>query len=787
MLSRFSLTTSMLILTISVGIILWAASDQYQTEQLSSIFQENLNARFKEEAKEHRIRFYGHINSFNPAVRIYASNVSALDYVTSEQWKKNTDTELVLHESVPPWLPKLSIMRSYIWPHYALLLDKHGTAKELYHYKNPMPPQSLLHISAHKVELSIGQSYITMYDGQPYVLSSEHINADKDGPVMVIASPIDEELLKHSLNGESDSSMVALLKDSETSIMVSSNNALIPKNAELRHMQQKFLLTGADHFDTGSSDLLIKFVSFMPTDEVTEQTNAVLKADRQITTVTALLFISVFGVVMYWITSRIQKLTQRVVKFSEDMDIIQPLSVKADQIDELESRFELLASAIRRETLALEHQALHDPLTDMPNRKMFNDQLQRELLDNTHVDHHFIILLIDLDRFKEINDTLGHHIGDFVLQIAGERLQTTLRSNDLVARLGGDEFGILLSDIPISNATVIVEKVIDTFNKPFLVEGHHLEIGLSIGIAEFPTHGNDVNILLQRADIAMYNAKQKRIDYSIYEPSEDNHTVSRLALMGELRQSMVDGSLSVYYQPKVSLMTGEICGAEALLRWNHAERGFIPPDEFIPLAEQTGLIQPLTYWVMEKAAQQCAAWRDNGHILSVSINVSVNCIHDMMLPEKTNEIISKHKLSASQFVIELTENVFMKDPVVCKKVLNKIDAMDIEISIDDFGTGYSSLSYLKQLPIKEIKIDRSFVIEMLNDDNDAVIVQTTIDLAHNLGMRVIAEGVENQEIEKRLQAMGCDAAQGYYYGRPVNSDKFIELIEKSIVRPRLVK
>lgn len=777
----------MLILTISVGIILWAASDQYQTGQLSEIFQENLTTRIKEEAKEHRIRFYSYINSFNPAVRIYANNITAINYLHSERWINNNNPELVLHEQVPTWLPKLSIMRSYIWPHYAMLLDKNGKTKELYHYQNPLPPEALLHISPHKVDLSIGQSYITMYDGQPFVLSSEYINGNEEGPIIVIASPIDEELLKHSLAGESDDSMVALLKDGESTILVSSNNELIPKNAELSTMEERFLLTSADHFDTGSSDLLIKFVSFMPTDEITQQTYAVLKADRQITAVTAILFISAFGLVMFWITSRIQKLTHRIVKFSEDMDIIQPALVKADQIDELESRFELLASAVRSETLALEHQTLHDPLTDMPNRKMFNDQLQRELLDNTNINHHFIVLLIDLDRFKEINDTLGHHIGDIVLQIAGNRLQNTLRDNDLVARLGGDEFGILLSDIPLAKATIIVKKILDSFNKPFVVESHNLDIGLSIGIAEFPTHGSDVNILLQRADVAMYNAKRNRIGYSIYEPSEDNHTVSRLALMGELRQAMDDGSLSVYYQPKVSLMTGEICGAEALIRWKHAERGFIPPDEFIPLAEQTGLIEPLTYWVMEKAAQQCSAWKDNGHILSVSVNVSVNCIHDILLPEKTNNIISKFNLSASQFVIELTENVFMKDLVICKKVLNKIDDMGIEISIDDFGTGYSSLSYLKQLPIKEIKIDRSFVMEMLDDENDAVIVQTTTDLAHNLGMRVIAEGVENMETENRLQAMGCDAAQGYHYGKPMSADEFIKLIEHAIIRPRLVQ
>lgn len=775
----------MLILTTTVGVLLWAASDRYQSYQLSTIFQKNLSVRFKDEAKEHRVRFYRYLNSYDPAVRIYAKNISAATYLKSEQWINNDSDELILHENVPSWLPKISIMRSYVWPRYAMLIDKSGNTKEIYHYKNPIPPDDLINITPHTFELSMGQSYITMCGDQAYVLSSSYIDGE-EGASILIASPIDEELMKKSLSGLSESSMVALLKDEESTILVSSNNELIPVNAELSTMKERYLLTGADHFDTGSSDLLIRFVSFKPIDEATQQTDAVIMAERKITAVTAFVFITAFGLVMFWITSRIQKLTNRVVRFSENMEFSQPELSKADQIDELESRFELLASAMHRETLALEYQALHDPLTGMPNRKMFNDQLQRELLNNTHLDHHFIVLLIDLDRFKEINDTLGHHIGDIVLQIAGDRLHETLRANDIVARLGGDEFGILLSDISITNAEVIVEKILETFNKPFVVETHNLEIGLSIGIAEFPTHGNDVNILLQRADIAMYNAKQNRTDFSVYEPSEDHHTVSRLALMGELRQSMENDTLSVFYQPKVNLITGEICGAEALLRWQHAERGFIPPDEFIPLAEQTGLIQQLTYWVMKKAAKQCAIWKDNGHILSVSINLSVNCIHDILLPEKTKNILAMFNLSPSQFVIELTENVFMKDPVTCKKVLTKIDEMGIEISIDDFGTGYSSLSYLKQLPIKEIKIDRSFVIEMLNDENDEVIVQTTTDLAHNLGMRVVAEGVESFEIEQRLQAMGCDIAQGYHYGHPMDSGEFFKLLEKNLTRPKLI-
>lgn len=781
--SRFSLTTSMLIVTLIVGVILWAASDLYQSHQLRSIFHQNLETRFKNQATEDRVRFNRYINSYDPAVRVYANSIRAINYIKSDQWKKNIADKLVLHEQVPAWLPKISIMRSYVWPRYAMLLDRHGKLRELYHYLNPIPPEGLLNISRHSLELGIGQSFIISIDGQPYVMSAAHINHNDDGPILLITSPIDSELLKKSLGGDADKSIIALLKGGEQSthvnsnekILVSSNEKLVPKNTKLGEIESRYYVTGADHFETGSSDVLLKFISFISTDEVNHQTEAIISADRKVTALSAIVFIIAFALVVFRITSRIQKLTSRVVGFSEDMEIAQPKLEHANQIDELENRFELLASAIRKETEALEHQALHDTLTELPNRKMFNDMLQRQLEDNADIDHHFIILLIDLDRFKEINDTLGHHIGDEVLKIAAQRLQHVHRNNDLVARLGGDEFGILLPDTSIARATLLVDKILEIFSQPLVVEGHNLEMGLSIGIAEFPTHGYDANILLQRADVAMYNAKHKRTGYAIYESVEDRHTVGRLALMSELRQAMSQEALSVYYQPKIDLKTGKICGAEALLRWEHAQRGFIAPSEFIPLAEQTGLIQQLTYWVLEQAAIQCALWRDRGSLLAVSVNVSVNCIHDILLPEKLQEIITRYGLKPSQFIIELTENVFMKDPVNSLKVLNKIDRMGVEISIDDFGTGYSSLSYLKQLPVKEIKIDRSFVMDMLIEENNAVIVRTTADLARNLGMRVIAEGVESREVEEALRLI-CDAAQGFYYSPPVTAEEFLALL-----------
>ena len=767
----------MLLLTTSVGFTVWITSYTYQDQKLSSIFQEKLSQSFSKDAKEHRTRFYRYLKSFNPAVQAYASNINAHNYVQSKQWTDDNNPKLTLHEKVPTWLPKLSIMRSYLWPHYAMLFDKTGKLRELYHYKNPIPPKDLLNINLYELELSREQSHITMYGNQPYVISAEYIGEIENSPIMLIASPIDEELLKISQGPEESDTIIALLKDEETTILVSSNNDLVPINTELKQMEKNYLIISEDHFDTGSSDLLIQLVSLISTQEVDEQTRILLQENRRIALLTALAYIISFALVMYWITSRIQKLTNHVVKFSENMQIMQPDINKKNQFDELESRFELLMTAIQSETMALEHQALHDPLTDMPNRKLFNSQLQRLISSSSNTNQNFVLIVSDLDRFKEINDTLGHHIGDVALQKVSERLHDTLRSNDMVARLGGDEFGILLSNTSIEQAEIILKKVLKAFELPFEIEGHHLDITLSMGIVEYPLHGDDVNILLQRADVAMYNAKNNHSGFSVYESSEDSHAVSRLALAAELRQAINDNTLQLFYQPKIDLKSGNIYGVEALLRWEHPERGFISPEDFIPLAEHTGLIQPITCFVLDQSSKQCAIWNQLGHKLLISVNVSMSCIHDARLPAKLNEIILKNKLSREQITLELTENIFIKDPVRSKKILNNIHQMGIGISIDDFGTGYSSLAYLKQLPVDEIKIDRSFVMEMLEDENDEVIVRTTIDLAHNLGITVVAEGVESLEAAQRLKELNCDAAQGYHLGRPMEVEDFIKFIE----------
>lgn len=770
----------MLLLTMSAGVVVWGVSQAYQNYQLSNIFQEILSERFNNEAREHRLRFYHHIKRYHPAVKIYANTMMANNYIESEQWlSADENSGPILHQDVPAWLPGLSIMRSQLWPHYAMLFDKTGKLRELYLYRNPMPPEELLNITPHERELGRGQSYITMRGSQPFVITTEYIGDNADAAMLLIASPIDEEFLRISQGSETDNTIIALLKDEETTILVSSNDQLIPKKIELDTLSDDYLITSEDHFDSGSSSLLIKFVSFVSTMEVRLQTEAVLNEYQLITIATAISYILTFVLVMLWITSRIQNLTGRVVRFSQDMAIAQPDINQKNQLDVLESRFELLASAIQSETHALEHQALHDPLTDMPNRKLFNNQLQQLISTSINSQNKFVLILSDLDRFKEINDTLGHHIGDVVLQKVAERLSETLRNNDMVARLGGDEFGILLANTNIEQATITVKKVLNAFEQAFDIEGHDLDIALSMGLVEYPLHGDDINILLQRADVAMYSAKSKHAGFCVYEPSEDSHAVSRLALAAELRQAISNEKLRLFYQPKIDLLTGQIYGAEALLRWEHPERGFISPDDFIPLAEHTGLIQAITCFVLDSAARQCGAWNVLGHKLMISVNVSMSCIHDARLPAKLNEIILTNKIAPDQITLELTENIFIKDPIRSKKILNNISQMGIGISIDDFGTGYSSLAYLKQLPVSEIKIDRSFVMEMLEDENDEVIVRATIDLAHNLGIKVIAEGVESLEVAKRLKALNCDAAQGFYLGRPMEVDDFVEYLENS--------
>jgi diguanylate cyclase (GGDEF)-like protein/PAS domain S-box-containing protein len=424
-------------------------------------------------------------------------------------------------------------------------------------------------------------------------------------------------------------------------------------------------------------------------------------------------------------------------------------------------------SAHKQTEAALEHRALHDPLTGLPNRSLFQDRLSSALRLSHRNASTLALLLMDVDRFKEINDTFGHRYGDALLQQLGARLSALMRESDTVGRLGGDEFAVLLPACDEPGAVATAQRALASLEEPFYLEGQYLAVSASIGIATFPAHGLDAETLLRRADIAMYIAKRSGSGHAVYTSQLDEHSPMRLALVGEMRQAIDAGQFVLHYQPLVGLLKGDATRVEALVRWQHPQRGFIPPDQFIPLAEQTGLIEPLTHWVLNAALAQCRAWRDMGLTLGVAVNLSTRTLHDPSLPELVTALLHKHGIAAEQLRLEVTESVIMYDPDRVSEVLARLTQMGVRFSIDDFGTGYSSLGYLRRLPVDELKIDKSFVLEMTTDESDALIVRSTIDLAHNLGLRVVAEGIENLETYRQLARLGCDMAQGFYLGRPM--------------------
>jgi diguanylate cyclase (GGDEF)-like protein len=432
----------------------------------------------------------------------------------------------------------------------------------------------------------------------------------------------------------------------------------------------------------------------------------------------------------------------------------------------------------------IKHQALTDALTGLPNRTLLYDRTGQAMRQADRDLVPAALALIDLDRFKEVNDTLGHHYGDQLLLQVGQRLQTVLRKADTVARLGGDEFAVLLPRIETRDgAMTVARKLLASLEEPFVLEGLSVDVEASIGVAIYPDHGTDPDELLQRADIAMYTARESHAGFALFDPRQDQHSPRRLALLGELRRALDQRQLLLHYQPKVDANTGQLLGVEALARWQHPEHGLVAPDEFIPLAERTGLIGPLTHYVLDEALRQGRSWRDAGHELSVAVNVSARRLLDLQFPDEVAALLDRHQLPAELLVIELTESTIMADPVHALDILTRLNAMGVQLSIDDFGTGYSSMAYLKHLPVHELKVDRSFVSQMLQSSSDAVIVHSTIDLGRNLGLRVVAEGVENALTLQQLGLLGCHAVQGYHISRPIAPDDFTSWLEQRAATP----
>ena len=427
----------------------------------------------------------------------------------------------------------------------------------------------------------------------------------------------------------------------------------------------------------------------------------------------------------------------------------------------------------------MEHLALYDTLTDLPNRTLLRQFLQ-ETIASSEPKGAFALLFIGLDRFKVINETLGHPAGDCALLKVAKRLKLFFQETYPVARSGGDVFALLLTPLTDpQQPSRMAQEILEVFATPLKLEGYSIDIEISTGIALYPDHGKDADILMGRAEIAMQAAKSTHSRITIYDDGLDQYTLEHLKLAGELRHAIKQNQLLLHYQPKIDMKKKCIIGVEALVRWQHPENGLIPPSLFIPMAEQTGLIHPLTYWILNEALTRISRWRRQGLKLIVSVNLAVQNLLDAQIIDIIAKSLKERKIESSWLMLEITESCLMADPVRAQKTLQQIHAMGIHLSVDDFGTGHSSLAYLKDLPVDELKIDQSFVFNMSSDNTQTMIVHSIIALAHNLGLMTTAEGIETQEVWDKLEALDCDVAQGYFMSRPLAADDFMQWLKES--------
>jgi diguanylate cyclase (GGDEF)-like protein len=448
--------------------------------------------------------------------------------------------------------------------------------------------------------------------------------------------------------------------------------------------------------------------------------------------------------------------------YSRTADVAEP-----GEIGALAASFNHMRDAIAFRESEIRRLAFEDTLTGLPNRAVFAEQLDRVSKIAVRSGSPFSVMFIDLDRFKNINDTLGHEAGDEVLQVVARRLRTAVRESDLVARFGGDEFFVLLPTTPPERIGIVVERIRAALESPVTVGDQPIDISGSIGIADAPAHGNEPSLLMRRAEIAMYSAKRARSGFAIYDASHDQHRGEHLHLLGELRKAVEESQLLLYFQPKVNLRTGRTVGAEALVRWQHPVRGMVPPGDFVPFAEHTGAIRMVTRWVIQSAVRQCVEWRAAGLALHMSINVSARDLADDELPDFLAAALRDSGVPPEMLCLEITESALMEDPGHAQETVRRLHAIGVELSIDDYGIGHSSLAYVKNLPVNELKIDRTFVMNMALRPRDVAIVRSAVELGHNLDLRVTAEGLETNEDLRLLRELRCDLAQGYLISRPV--------------------
>jgi len=487
------------------------------------------------------------------------------------------------------------------------------------------------------------------------------------------------------------------------------------------------------------------------------------------------------------ITGPLRKLTD-IAKQLGKGDYAGRLEIRRkDEIGELARAFDSMRDDISRRDVETNRLAYWDTLTNLPNRSQFVKLIGAAVAQADKAGEHCFVLILNLDRFKNVNDVLGHQFGDNLLRKVAERLKEQLDGNKgQLARLEGDEFAIVLPLTNLRASQIVAEKILTSLEQPISLDDQTVDLGAGIGIAGFPEHGTDAESLLSHAEIAMYAAKKSGNEAVVYHPTIDKSSGQNLSLLSELRRAIEDNEFRLQMQPKILLGSGEVGGAEALIRWVHPERGMIFPDDFIPFAEKSGFIRIMTLWVLEQSAALCSQLIARDLHLKISVNLSTRDLLDQDLPRKFAAILERHQVTAQSFCLEITESAIMDDPVRALQTLERLHAMNVGLSIDDFGTGYSSLAYLKRLPVDELKIDKSFVMNMEHDSDDAQIVRSTIDLGHNMGLRVVAEGIESNAAWNLLNAMGCDQGQGYFISKPMPAGQLVDWVARWVPSSRSV-
>jgi diguanylate cyclase (GGDEF)-like protein len=498
----------------------------------------------------------------------------------------------------------------------------------------------------------------------------------------------------------------------------------------------------------------------------------------------ALAWITALGVVLFGIGSvvaarRVTTPLRSLVSATETLgrgqyDVPMQHTQRHDEIGDLAKAFDAMRINIGAQQDQIRTLAYWDRLTGLPNRARFREAVQAQILEaGSGSPTSMAIVMLDIDRFKHVNDVLGYAFGDQLLIAVAKRLtEQDLQGNDMVARLGGDEFAVMLTASTADMAVSVAQRIAKSFEVPLALQDQTVDMSASMGIACFPQHAVDVDALLSRAEVAMYAAKARTTLMQVYDASLDSSSSETLSMLSELRNAVAQGELRLFLQPKISLATGRVAAAEALVRWQHPQRGLVPPLDFIPFAEQTGFVRQLTMWVFEESARVNQTLRSLGADFKLAINLSTRDLLDLEFPDRLDALLNQYQLPASMFCLEITESAIMDDPQRAQGTLNLLSQRGFKLSIDDFGTGYSSLAYLKSLPVDELKIDKSFVMNMETDEDDAKIVRSTVDLAHNLGLTVVAEGVENALIWDKLKALSCDEAQGYFMSKPIPADTF---------------